>query len=138
MTSAGFASDPSPVCIYCDEPGAVETQAHIYQCSCWRFRISKHLDLLVPPEERATWPAVTLHCGVFMLRNEWLAREQAFGQEPAPPYYPVPLQIEDAALETRQHGRFVAATDGACSDASVPLLRRAGSAVILAKSILRT
>eukprot|EP00969_Alexandrium_andersonii_P245607 10854247-Alexandrium_andersonii.AAC.1 len=67
---------------------------------------------------------------VFMMQPEWYALLQAMEQEDPPAFRPTPLSEEDGELETRlPGGRLVVATDGACSDASVPMLRRAGAGV---------
>ncbi len=127
LSRARFAVDDRPQCLYCN--GEEETAEHIYFCSCWRDELGDDLRRLTTQDQRMNWRPATRHCESFFLQEAWLAQQLKFGLEEAEKYWPHPVQEEDNDLETYEGSHLVAGTDGACSDAAVPLLRRAGSGV---------
>ena len=136
MARSKLVADDNPLCIYCGQ--AEEDQEHIcVWCPRWEANRRQFWEVCTR-QEVANWPPITRHCGVVMNKPEWV--EQLHGQlrEQVAPPIPGPLVPHDRQLEHWAGDHLLAATDGACRQAAIPVLRRAGFGIFLETVTRRT
>ena len=112
--------------------GCKETITHIlYECDYWRG-CRQHFFENTTETERAAWPTCLSHCGLMPL-GEHGQRELALlnGITAEMVNLPVPPAISptDAEIEVFIRGYLLCATDGACRNQQIAMLRRGGYGV---------